>query len=517
MPRYRLGIDIGSSLVMVAIAGKRSWIITAALILMTTVANASARAIPPREPPPDDSLQRHWPMFGGTPFRNMANPLVKNLPADWNVENGKFKNIRWVAGLGSNSFGSPVVAEGRVFVGTNNKKPGNPMRLPPQAVLKVFRESDGALLWQNAHPLPNIPLFGNTPMEGLLSTPTVAEERVYYVTPSCEVICAAVKNGAIYWRCDLIKEFGVVPREANICAPLVLGELVFVTTAHGRNGAGFLPAPQAPSFVALSKQTGKMIWQSSHPGNNVIEGQWSSPTLAMVRGKPQVIFAGGDCVLYSFEPATGNLLWKCDCNPGRNPGVFANYIVSTPVVVGDRLFVGLGVHPEHAQPPQFSYFLCLNVTKQGDVSLRSYKADDRANKDSALVWAFGGPRHVPPPKGRRVFFGTTISTAAVHNGLVYISEEFGYLHCLDAKTGERYWEHDFRDPIWGSPYYGDGKLFLGSEGGTMMIVEPGKKHRVLATIEMEETIYTTPCAANETLYLATKTKLYAIGLPAQKR
>ena len=59
-----------------------------------------------------------WHMWGGTPQRNMINTVEKNIPDSWDVTTGK--NIKWVAQLGSQSFGNPVVAGGHVYIGTNN-------------------------------------------------------------------------------------------------------------------------------------------------------------------------------------------------------------------------------------------------------------------------------------------------------------------------------------------------------------------------------------------------------------
>ena len=236
----------------------------------------------------------------------------------------------------------------------------------------------------------------------------------------------------------------------------------------------------------------------------------------MVNKVPQVIFPGGDCVIYSFDPNTGKLLWKCDCLPKRkNKGQRESdlYIVGSPVVVEDKLFVGLGVHPEHAQAPRWSWFLCLNISMSGDVSLKSYDAKSPANKNSALVWAFGGPILPAPAKGREVYFGRTISTAAVHDGLVYISEEAGYLHCLDMNTGNRHWQHDLKAGIWGSPYWADGKIYIGDQNGEVRVFAHGKTRKLLATNEMDDLIHTTPAAANGVLFVMTNSKLYAIGPP----
>src|SRR5687768_6647783 len=68
-------------------------------------------------------LAQDWPMWGGTPQRNMASP-IKNLPVAWDVK--AKKNIKWKADLGSQSYGNPVIAGGKVFVGTNNENPRNP-------------------------------------------------------------------------------------------------------------------------------------------------------------------------------------------------------------------------------------------------------------------------------------------------------------------------------------------------------------------------------------------------------
>ncbi len=452
------------------------------------------------------------PMFGGTPQRNMANTIDKNIPSDWNVEKGKRKNIKWDADLGSVTYSGPVIADGKVYVGTNNRKPRDPKVTDrDKSVLMVFNEADGKFLWQLVDEMSDASEYRDF---GLVSTPTVEGKRVYYTTPACIVVCADT-DGKVQWRYDMMKELKVHPHHCAGSSPLVVGDLVMIVTGNGVDEQGKLVSPKAPSFVAFNKNTGKLVWQSSLPGENIIEGQWSNPTLVTVNGKQQIIFPGGDCVIYSFEPETGKLIWKCDCNPSGKKkderGKIANYIVATPVAVGDRLYFGLGPMPEHTNHQPVSYFLCLDITKQGDVSLKSYDAKYAANKDSALVWSFGGPIVPPPPKGRQVYTGVICGTAAIHDGLVYVSEESGYLHCLDAKTGQRYWDHDFKTIIWGSPYYVDGKVYIATQDGEIVIFEHGKNRKVLATVSMDEPMHGTPVVANGVLFVTTKTKIYAIA------
>src|SRR5439155_8532378 len=89
-----------------------------------------------------------WPMWGGTPDRNMVSNM-KGLPLNWDVKTKK--NVKWIAELGSQSYGNPVVAGGMVFVGTNNEAVRDPKQGGDRGVLMAFRESNGEFLWQQTH------------------------------------------------------------------------------------------------------------------------------------------------------------------------------------------------------------------------------------------------------------------------------------------------------------------------------------------------------------------------------
>jgi outer membrane protein assembly factor BamB len=459
---------------------------------------------------------KDWPMFGGTPERNMVNLAARGIPDDWSVEEGKLKNVKWTAELGTKSYGGPVVADGKVFFGTNNGNPRDPKIKGMKAVLMCFNETDGKFLWQALHEIPDDAVFNQSRSFGLVSTPCVEGKRHYYVTPGCVVICGDNATGKPVWTYDLMEKEKVVPYHCCNCSPLIVDDLVMIVTGNGSDEEGKIAAPKAPSLIAIDKSTGKPAWRSNLPGDKIIEGQWSNPAVAVVGGRKQVIFPGGDCWLYSFDAKTGALIWKCNCNPRRgtpNADVeFNPYFVSTPVVHDGRCFIGMGVYPgDHPSPPRYSYLLCLDIAGQGDVSPKSLDGKDPANKGSALMWSFGGPIMPVPKKGRRAHFGRTVSTCAVHEGLVYISEEPGYMYCLDAKSGQPYWVDDLRAAIWGSPLYADGKVYLGNEDGVVTVYQHGKKLNKLGTVEMGEGIHSTPVVANNVLYISTWSKLYAIA------
>jgi outer membrane protein assembly factor BamB len=458
---------------------------------------------------------RSWPMFGGTPQRNLVNTVDKNIPTAWDVKEGAQKNIKWVAQLGTKGYGCAIVSGGKIFIGTNNQKPRDPKIKSDKAVLLCFRESDGQFLWQLVHEMPPPDVVREARSDGLLSNPVVEGDRLYYVAPAAEVICADT-NGSVVWRFDMMDKLKVFPCYVNSCSPLIVGDLLFVTTGNGRDAEHQLPSPQAPSFIAVDKKTGSLKWQDSSPGKNIMDGQWSNPVYAEVNGKGQVIFPGGDGWLYAFEPTAGKLIWKFDCNPKAateyKPGGRGqrNFFLATPVVYDNKVYVGLGQEPG-TDGPGVSHFWCIDITKTGDISPVNDNFDPKAaaNKNSGLVWHYGGP--AKKDSGRDYLFGRCINTCAVHDSLVYVAEMDGYLHCLDARTGQKYWEHDLKAEIWGSPYWVDGKVYLGNDDGDMYIFAHGREKKLLGQVAMDRPIKGTPVAVNGVLYVVAEGQLFAIA------
>jgi outer membrane protein assembly factor BamB len=472
-----------------------------------------------------------WPMFGGTVQRNLANTVEKGIPTSFSIQKGKEKNIKWSAPLGSNAYGGPVIAGGKIFVGTNNEKPRDPKIKGDKGILMCFRESDGAFLWQAVHDkLSNAGIDAG--QQGIASAPVVEGNRLYYVSNRCELVCAdtegdpATGRAKIVWMLDMIKELKVYPGGmsgglAN-CSPLIVEDLVFVCTSNGVDEMGQVVSPQAPSFIAVNKNTGKLVWKDSSPGDKIMNGQWANPAAAEVNGVWQVLFPGGDGWLYAFEAKTGKLLWKFDCNPkgtvfkpaGRGT---KSYIIATPVVYDNKAYIAVGDEPDNCHG--VGHLWCIDITKKPankdlDLSPVDNNFDPAApvNKDSGLVWHYGGPV-VPKPTdgGREYIFGRTMSTVAVHDGLVYAAEYIGILHCLDAKTGKKYWEFDCTDNTWCSPLYVDGKVLLGTESGDLYIFTAGKELKKPEKIDLEQGLKVPPVAVNGVLYVNNGIMLYAFA------
>jgi outer membrane protein assembly factor BamB len=476
-----------------------------------------------RAGPGKTGTNHDWPMLGGNPTRNAVNTADKNPPTDWKVarELKNAKNLKWVAQVGTRAYGGPVIAGGKVFVGTNNGKPRDPAVKGPKGIVMCFRESDGQFLWQAVHDMPPKNIVASALNFGLCSTPAVEGDRLYYVTPACEVICASTENGKALWRLDMMKELKVFPCFLANCSPLIVGDLVFVVTGNGvvAEAERELPSPKAPSFLAINKKDGKVVWQDNSPGEKIIEGQYGSPSAAEVDGKTQVVFPGGDGWLYAFEATKGKPLWKFDCNPKkaekeRDGKVFRNYLVATPVIADKKVYIGVGVVPDSQIGTGIGHLWCVDMTKSGDVSPVNDNFDPKApvNKNSALVWHFGG-KVEPPPEGtgRKVRFGLTINNCVIYGGLVYAVEEAGFFYCLDAATGNLLWEHDFKTDVWGSPCCVGGKVYIGTNDGDVHIFAHGKEKKIINQVEIGEAVQTTPVVVNGVLYIQTDMKLYAIA------
>ena len=481
----------------------------AAAVLMTLGALSSLKSSPQGPARSlavagDKSRETDWPMLGGSPDRRMVS-TTEGLPTEWDVATGN--NVRWVAALGSQTYSSPVISGGKVFVGTNNDIPRDLDQDQDMGVLMVFRESDGAFLWQALSPKLATGGAQDWPGVGVCSTPLVVGDRVYYVNNRNELTAldtegfldqeddGPYRDGALIqdkadtvWILDLISQLGVYPHNASNSSPTLLGDTLFVGTSNGRSeDHSTVPAPNAPSLVAVSRSSGKVIWTDNSPGNQILNGQWTSPTVARIGGVNQVIIGQGDGWVRSFEAHTGERLWEFDSN--SEDAVYPttrNSILATPGVWNNLVYVANGQDPENGEGKGHLY--CIDATKRGNITR------------IGLVWQYSDIRR-------------SVSSPVVHEGLVYYPDFSGFLHCLDARSGKPYWVHDTFSGIWGSPVIADGKLYLGDEDGDVVVLQPGKQKKILAQNHFGSSVYSVPSPANRALFIATRDQLFSLAFP----
>ena len=424
-----------------------------------------------------------WPMWGGTPGRNMVSAM-KGLPSKWDVVTKE--NIKWVADLGDHSYGNPVVAGGRVFVGTNNENPREPLQKGDRGVLMAFRESTGEFLWQHTHAKLESGQANDWPLQGIASSPFVDGARLYYVSNRGVVFCLDVSDARVIWSFDMIKELGVFPHNLANSSPTGLGDLIFASTSNGHDESHVkVPSPKAPSIIAVNKTTGKLVWSDNSAGDRILHGQWSPPAAGLIAGVAQVVSAQGDGWVRGYEAASGVKLWEFDTNPkDATWPKTRNELISTPVIANDRVYIGNGQDPEHGEG--VGNFYAIDATKRGDITL------------TGKVWQTATIRR-------------TISTAAVADGLVYIADFSGFLRCLDEKNGKEIWMHDVFAAVWGSPFVVDGKVYITDEDGDVTVMAHGREKKVLAETNMGSAVYGTITPANGAIFLNTQSKLFAIA------
>ncbi len=479
-------------------------------------------------PPASHAADR--PQWGERHTRNMVADET-GLPRSFDWKNGK--NIRWIAALGTECYSTPVVAGGRVIIGTNNNKPRDPRHVGDRGVLMCFHESDGSLAWQLVVPKLEGDIFLDWPNAGMCSPATVEGGRVYTVTNRDEAVCldlAGMANGNdgpyrdeglhavprgeppvepgptdadILWLFDLRSGAGVRPHDAAHSSILVDGPFLYLNTSNGLTSRhDGVEKPDAPSLIVLEKETGKYLAEDGqHIGPRIFHSTWSSPALAEIDGRRLVLFCGGDGVCYAFRalgevpPAASFLerVWRFDCDPDapkenvhryiRNRRESPSNIKSMPVFHQGRVYVTVGGDIWWGKHQ--SWLKCIDATKTGDITR------------GGQLWSYELGRHC-------------CSTPSVHGGLVYVADCDGKVHCVDAETGRPHWVHDAGGEIWASTLVADGKVYIGTRRGDFWILAAGKQKRVLGSVRLDSAIHASPVAANGTLYIATMTRLYAI-------
>lgn len=478
-----------------------------------------------------------WPMWGGTPSRNMISG-EKKISLDFDLQKGT--NVIWQKGLGSQTYGNPIVAGGKVFVGTNNGGGWRKDKYPPEqdkGVVLCFDQKTGEFIWQLTRDKLAAGRVQDWLLQGICSVPAIEGDRMWVVTNRCELMCldtegftddendgpikdevdATKQDADIIWNLDMIGELGVFPHNLATSSPVIHGDMVYILTSNGVDEAHLdVPSPRAPCFLAVNKNTGKVVWEHNQPFDGILHGQWSSPAIGVVNGKAQVIFPGGDGWVYAHDAETGKEIWKCDLNPKETKWELygkgtRNSIISTPVFYENSVLIAVGQDPEHGEG--VGHLWRIDATKTGDVSgeVGEIGKKGKPNSNSGIIWDYGG--EVPGDDGPEAVFRRTMSTAAVADGLVFIADLSGFVHCVDLETGKRHWEHDMLSGVWGSPLVADGKVFIGNEDGTLTVFKASKeKCEVLAQKDTVNysSIYSTPTFSDGVMYLSDRTRLYAV-------
>ena len=472
------------------------------------------------------------PQWGQRFSRNQVSEET-GLPAGFDPATGR--NVKWQVPLGTQCYSTPVVAGGKVYLGINNAVPRNPKHRGDRGVLLCLNESDASLCWQLVVPKLTASIYLDWPKAGICSPATVEGKRVYVVSNRGEVMCLDVdglSNGNdgpykdearhmtppgeepipldktdadILWMYDMVAQSGIHPHDSAHCSILLHGQHLYVNTGNGLNPKHGGPgAPDAPSLIVLDKATGALVaLDEENIGPRIFHCTWSSPALAEVNGKERVFFCGGDGVCYAFGPVAADAaggsavplsrLWRFDPDPNspkedvnrylRNRRESPSTIMSMPVFHGGRLYVTAGGDIWWGK--REAWLHCIDATGSGDVT------------KSACIWSYRLKNHC-------------CATPSVHDGLAYVADYGRNLHCVDVSTGEACWTHGIQGNVYGSTLVADGKVYAGTLSSKFWVLAAGREKRVLAQVDLDSPMSSTPVAANGVLYVATFKQLYAL-------
>lgn len=469
--------------------------------------------------------QSQW---GSAWTRNMVSPET-GLAERFDVKTGE--NIRWRAKLGTESHSSPVVAGGRVLIGTNNGQPRDPKHKGDRGVLMCFDEKTGNLVWQLVVPKRTEDQYFDWPNSGISSPATVEGDRVYVVTNRGEVACldlGGMANGNdgpykdegrhmspadgpamepgpldadILWIMDLTKEAGIWSHDAAHSSILIRGPHLYLNSGTGvDNTHRRIRTPDAPGLIVVDKATGHLLARDrENTAPNIFHSTWSSPSMADVNGKPLIFFCGGNGIVYAFEPldpaaSQGSLqtlkkVWQYDPDPTAPKTEVHRYttnrqegpsvIHGMPVFNDGRLYVAGGGDLWWGK--NGAWLQCIDAAK------------------GTQLWTCPLEKHV-------------MSTPAVQGNLCFIADTGRMFRCVNAISGREYWSHETQGDFWGSPLIADGRVYAGTRRGDFWIFAANAEKKLLCQTHLGAPTSSTVCAANKTLYIATMTDLFAVAM-----
>ena len=444
------------------------------------------------------------PQWGQAWSRNMVSQET-GLPDSFDPQSGR--NIQWSAELGTETHSTPVVAGGRVYIGTNNGHPRDLAQQGDRGVLMCFDERTGRFLWQLVFPKRDEDIYFDWPNSGISSPVTVEGDRIYFVNNRGVVLCVepppvaaeSATNATVgapgpktIWQFDLTTGAGIWSHDAAHSSILIQGDYLYLNSGTGvDNTHKRIRTPDAPSLVVLDKRTGRLLAREDERiAPNIFHCTWSAPSMAAVNGRPLIFFAAGNGMVYAFNPlpngmaghssggvrgdsqspqhsATPSLpppaflgkVWQFDFDPtapktnvhqyNSNRRESPSDFFGMPVFDNNRIYVAGGGDIWWGKNE--AWLKCIDATRTGDITT------------NGLVWSYPLQKHV-------------MSTPAVYRGFVFIADCGHTFHCVDADTGQPCWTHELNGEAWASPLAANGKVYLGhTQWGLLHLRRPQRE------------------------------------------
>jgi outer membrane protein assembly factor BamB len=453
----------------------------------------------------EDSIS-NWPQFRGPNCSGVAlqaRPPVHISPTNsvlWSIE------APW-------SPSSPCVWGDRIFLTAF---------LGDQLQTRGYDRRNGQLLWSAGVKATKLEAFNKAENSPASGTPATDGRHVVSYFASFGLICHNFE-GKELWRHPLpVPECG--SGFGSGTSPIIVGGLVVLNRDQEEHS----------SVLALDAETGKSVWESPRPD---AKGSWGTPVVWRNDGRDQIV-TPGSIRLKGYDLKTGQEQWMVQ-------GVTFN-AVTTPVV-GDGMlfFAGWGPGKADAPWPSWESFLeSHGKNKDGEIAINEFPEAERdlvrrldVDHDGKITKSDWGGLLAYVAKGENVMVAVKpgghgdisathvawkfsrglpyVASPLFYEGRIYLIKDGGLLSSFDARTGQPYYLQEGLDAggnYYSSPVAAGGRIYLASLAGKLTVVKAGgNKPEILHRSDFGDRILATPAIVGDSLYLRTKTKLYAFG------
>jgi outer membrane protein assembly factor BamB len=415
------------------------------------------------------SAWAHWPQWRG-PLLNGSNLKARDLPATWS----QTENVLWRTRLPSWSAATPAVwndtifvmsaEEGFVTLGQRRAASGPPA---DKIFLLAVNRRDGSIRWRVEVDQGN-QLFRK--QNSASPSPITDGTHVWVMTGNGKFACYTF-GGKEVWKRDIQADYGKFGLNHGYAStPLLHNGRLYVQVLHGMK-------TDDPSYVfAVDKGTGKTIWKVERPTDAKMESpdNYSTPQLAVVNGKPQLIVSGADYVT-GHDLDTGRELWRIGgFNPTDNP---FNRTIASSLVIGDKVFTT----STRGRP-----FIAFRAGGSGNIT------------GKAELWKNN--------------LGSDVPTPTTDGRYIYVVNDIGVMHCIEADTGRVIYEGQRieRGTYSASPLLADGKIYAINEEGTTTTVKAGPQFEILGVSKLDSHTLASPVAVDNQIFIRTAEYLYCI-------
>jgi len=386
-----------------------------------------------------------WPWWRGPNSDNIAAGL-QAPPVRWTAT----ENVLWKADVPGRGYGSPCLWGNRLFLPTADDQ------AQVQYVL-CYDCGTGQKLWQTEVHRGGFMRI-NPKNSHASSTPACDGERVFmpFMVQGGIWLTALDFGGKIVWQ----KKLGAFQSMHGFAASPVFYRSLVIVAVDSVKGS---------YIAALHRRTGATVWRIDRPDYRL--GTYASPAVGRIGGRDQLLIQGPYKV-FSYDPATGGLLWTCD---GPNESTCST------VSFDERFVYASAGYPKRN-------LLCIRGDGRGDVT------------KTHIVWTKeGGAAYVP--------------ALLLAGGLLYMVEDEGKATCFEAGAGKVVWETRLRGAFSSSPVLAGGHIYITNEAGVMFVFKPGRAFELVAASDLADGGFATPVISGGRLYLRTFRCLYGLGSP----